>query len=94
MNDTSVAGDMGHLGELFRTCFPKVGCLRCGNEEFYLLPATREGFWTQLASRPHFLPVVTLACTRCGHIERHLAETLENAEKPIPITEVAKADTA
>jgi predicted nucleic-acid-binding Zn-ribbon protein len=65
--------------------------LRCGNEEFYLLPATREGFWTELASRPHFLQVTALACTRCGYIERHLTDTLEKAEKPIPITDVSES---
>jgi ribosomal protein L37E len=83
---------VGKLGELFRQCFPKIGCLRCGNETFYVLPATREGFWAPLASKPHFLDVVTRACTRCGHIERHLTEQLEQAQKPIPITEAPKAD--
>jgi predicted nucleic-acid-binding Zn-ribbon protein len=79
------AGDTARLGELFRKSFPDVGCLRCGNSDFYVLPATREGFWTQYASRPTFLEVVTLACTRCGHIERHLTEQLEKAAKPIEI---------
>ena len=93
MTDAPEAIDTGHLGELFRKCFPKVGCLRCGNEEFYLLPATREGFWTELASRPHFLQVTMLACTRCGYIERHLTETLEAAEKPILISKVTGTET-
>ena len=86
MDDNPDAGDTAHLRELFRESFPDVGCLRCGNGEFYILPATREGFWTQQASRPMFLQVVTLACTRCGHIERHLTEQLEKTAKPIEIT--------
>jgi predicted nucleic-acid-binding Zn-ribbon protein len=86
MSDEPDTGEVGHLRELFRSSFPNVGCLRCGNGEFYILPATREGFWTELSSRPTFLNVVTLACTRCGHIERHLTDQLEKASKPIEIT--------
>jgi hypothetical protein len=85
MSEEAASGEVDRLGELFRKSFPDVGCLRCGNEEFFILPATREGFWTQLASRPTFLQVVTLACTRCGYIERHLTEQLERASKPIEI---------
>ena len=91
MSEGSDANDIDELGELFKRSFPDVGCLRCGNGDFFLLPATREGFWTQLASRPKFLQVVTLACTRCGHIERHLTETLEKASKPIEITKSASS---
>jgi len=91
MDESSDAGDVDRLGKLFRTSFPDVGCLRCGNGDFFILPATREGFWTQQASRPIFLQVVTLACTRCGHIERHLTEQLEQAAKPI---EIIKRTTA
>jgi hypothetical protein len=94
MTDESVGGDIDSLGELFRQSFPDVGCLRCGNGDFYLLPATREAFWAPLASRPHFLEVVTLACTRCGHIERHLKDQLTKAEKPIPTSKTSKAETA
>jgi predicted nucleic-acid-binding Zn-ribbon protein len=89
MAEDAGQGDVDRLGKLFRQSFPNVGCLRCGNGEFYILPATREGFYTSLASRPEFLPVVTLACTRCGHIERHLTESLEQASKPIEITKSA-----
>ena len=85
MAEEAGQGDVDHLGKLFRLSFPDVGCLRCGNGDFFILPATREGFWAQQASRPTFLQVVTLACTRCGHIERHLTEQLEQASKPIPI---------
>jgi hypothetical protein len=42
--------------------------------------------WTPQAPRPAFLQVVTLACTRCGHIERQLSEQLEKSAKPIEIT--------
>ena len=89
MSDEPDTGNVDYLGKLFRKSFPDVGCLRCGHDEFFILPATREEFWTQLASRPTFLQVVTLACTRCGHIERHLTEQLEKASKPIEITKSA-----
>jgi predicted nucleic-acid-binding Zn-ribbon protein len=86
VSDQADVGDVEHLGKLFRKSFPDVGCLRCGNDEFFILPATREEFWPQSASRPTFLQVTTLACTRCGYIEQHLTEQLEKASKPIEIT--------
>jgi hypothetical protein len=40
------------------------------------------------ALSPTLLPVITLACRRCGHIEQHLTEQL--SDKPIAI-EVEKS---
>ncbi len=54
MDDVRDAGGTGHSGQVFRCSFPDVGCLRCGDGEFYILPATREGFWAQNAPRPNF----------------------------------------
>jgi hypothetical protein len=86
MSDVRDADNVERLGDLFRKSFPDVGCLPCGHGEFFILPATREDFWTDLASGPIYLQVVTLAGTRCGHIERRLTECLEQASKPIEIT--------
>jgi hypothetical protein len=85
MSEVCDADNVERLGDLFRRSFPDVGCLRCGHGEFFILPATREEFWAELVSKPTFLRVVTLACTRCAHIERHLTEQLEQASKPIEI---------
>ena len=75
-----------HLGELFHKFFPNVGCLRCGNEDFYILPATREGFQldANVALDPPFFRGHIGIPTRCGHIERHLTEQLRKTPtKPI-----------
>lgn len=85
--------------ELIRQSFPDIRCLRCGFDEFYvdtdvdalgtgkpggksilrLHNLIKEGEPT-LAAR---FPVVTLACTRCGHIENHITSILMEAEKPL-----------
>jgi predicted nucleic-acid-binding Zn-ribbon protein len=71
------------LAELFRESFPDVHCLRCGHGEFYILPAIRQTFLMGESPAPRLLPVITLACTRCGHIEQHLSDRLREASKPI-----------
>ena len=86
MTERSDAGDVESLAELFKQSFPDVRCLRCGHGDFYILPASRQTFMMgEPALRPTLLPVVTLACTRCGHIEQHLSEQLRNAPKPIDV---------
>ena len=78
------------LAELFKESFPDIHCLRCGYNSFYILPATRQTFMMgDPALAPKLLPVITLACTRCGHIEQHLTETLRGRSRPIPIEKAA-----
>ncbi len=90
MGAGSAAGDVDSLAKLFRESFPDVRCLRCGHTEFFILPAVRQSFMMgDPALKPTLLPVVTLACTRCGHIEQHLSERLEDASKPIEIEKAA-----
>ena len=84
MSDQASTSKVDDLVKLFKKSFPDIGCLRCGHKTFFILPATRQPFRTDdLASSPQSLPVITLACTRCGHIEQHLSDTLEDASKPI-----------
>jgi ribosomal protein L37E len=72
------------LVKLFKRSFPDIRCLRCGYQSFNVLPATRQTFRTDdLASAPQSLPVITLACARCGHIEQHLSDRL--GDSPIQI---------
>ncbi len=74
------------LAELFRESFPDVRCLRCGHGDFYILPSDRETFIIgDREARREYLPVITLACIRCGHIEQHLSDSLRAAAKPIEI---------
>ncbi len=90
MGAGSAAGDVDGLAKLFKESFPDVRCLRCGHTEFFILPAVRQSFMMgDPALKPTLLPVVTLACTRCGHIEQHLSKRLEDASKPIDIEKAA-----
>jgi len=74
------------LAELFRQSFPDVRCLRCGYADFYILPSERQTFiMGEKEARPTYLPVITLACIRCGHLEQHLSDPLRDAAKPIEI---------
>jgi Zn ribbon nucleic-acid-binding protein len=74
------------LAELFKQSFPDVHCLRCGYGDFYILPSERQTFIIgDKEARPTYLPVITLACIRCGHIEQHLSGPLRDASKPIEI---------
>jgi ribosomal protein L37E len=60
--------------------FPEISCLRCGHQDFSILPNIND-----LSG----LHVVTIACMRCGHVEQHLAGTLRQALRegltPIPL---------
>lgn len=77
------------LVKLFKESFPDIHCLRCGYNSFHVLPATRQNFMLgEPVGSPTLLPVTTIACTRCGHIEQHLSEKLRDT--PIPI-EVEKS---
>lgn len=64
--------------------FPKLKCLRCGSESFYLIGPSRFFKATQHPSFGEFDgEVVDLVCQRCGMIERHLWKILRDAAKPI-----------
>ena len=77
---------LDELVKLFRKSFPDIRCLRCGYQSFNILPATRQPFRTNdLASAPASLPVITLACARCGHIEQHLSDRLSETAIPIDV---------
>jgi hypothetical protein len=86
VTDASAGSEVQALGKLFETSFPGHRCLRCGNRNFYILPSERQTFLMgEGAPRPKMLPVITLACMRCGFIEQHLTEPLREADKPIEI---------
>ena len=76
-NDTD---DFEDVAGLLATALPGLRCLRCGNENFYLLDSA-------YASIPkgdltdEKRPVTKLACTRCGLIEEHLTGVLRNSFK-------------
>ena len=89
MDEPSSNSRVDALAELFKESFPDVHCLRCGHSEFYILPAVRQTFMMGESPSPRLLPVITLACTRCGHIEQHLSETLRSASKPINVEKFA-----
>jgi predicted nucleic-acid-binding Zn-ribbon protein len=75
---------VSELAELFKQSFPDARCLRCGSEDFYVLPSARQAF---LMGEPEpvakWLGVVTLACARCGYVEQHLSAQLRKAIRPI-----------
>jgi hypothetical protein len=83
------------LKKLVKTRFPHLRCLRCGNEHFYLTSDvdalgtgtpgshSRISFHTLLSDPEN--PVITLACTRCGHLEHHMTGILRNAPEPIVV---------
>ena len=84
MSEQESTGKVDDLLRLFEKSFPDIHCLRCGYNSFYVLPATRQSFMMgDPAISPALLPVITLACRRCGHIEQHLSDQLR--DRPIPI---------
>jgi len=90
MNERQKPEDFEELAGLVKASFPDLHCLRCGNDEFYTglnryTLARREPGTSMLVSYigdDH--EILTLACTRCGHLEHHMFDVLERAEKPIP----------
>ena len=92
MNDTTdKTREFGTLADLVNASFPELRCLRCGNDQFYVTddPAAagvkeaRRLLGLPEESENSLGPVVTLACRRCGHVEQHLTDLLQNAPKPI-----------
>ena len=92
MSDTAEPKAGDQLADLVNTSFPDLHCLRCGNDQFYVTddPATASLKEVRLllgmptVSDNPLGPVVTLACRRCGYIEQHLTDLLQEAEKPLP----------
>lgn len=75
---------VSELGALFKESFPDARCLRCGSEDFYILPSARQAFiMGEPDPAPKWLGVVTLACARCGYVEQHLSAQLRQAVRPI-----------
>jgi ribosomal protein L37E len=64
--------------QLVRACFPEIQCLRCGDDEFLIFPNITGP--SGLNSNTN-LGAVTLACSRCGHLEQHLLGRLRTAVK-------------
>jgi len=93
MTDTTdTKGNGDRLAELVNTSFPELRCLRCGNDQFYVtddpsaasLKEVRLLLGMPTVSDDPLGPIVTLACRRCGHIEQHLTDLLQQAKKPLP----------
>ncbi len=90
MDDEDDAETVSELKELFTQSFPEASCLRCGNGDFYILPASRQTFLMgEPTMTPKRLGGVTLACTRCGYVEQHLSAQLRHASRPISTTKPA-----
>ncbi len=90
MIEAAGSAQIDDLVKLFKESFPDVHCLRCGHDGFYILPAIQQAFLVaDPAISTTLLPVITLACTRCGHIEQHLSQALRGARKPIEIEKTA-----
>ena len=93
MTDTiNDKGDVDRLAKLVNASFPDLRCLRCGSDQFYVTddPSTASLKEVRLllgmptVSDDALGAVVTLACRRCGHIEQHLTDLLQQAKKPLP----------
>ncbi len=82
---TDITPKFEELADLVKASFPELRCLRCGHDQFYLADQGIDGFLLlhSVVNDP-LKPVVTLACTRCGHLEQHLKGLLRQAHKPIP----------
>lgn len=80
--------DLNDLVDLVNQAFPRLSCLRCANEQFFLVKSTsvvRLGLIKlpdDAMPKGHF-DIIELICRRCGYIERHEIATLKNAAKPI-----------
>ena len=87
---TKTAEYTQQIAGLLKASFPDIRCLRCGHDTLYIVSDEHSGLPGYVS--PGLLdspitntryPFVTLACTRCGHVENFLTGVLERAEKPI-----------
>ena len=77
------------LRELVRDAFPDLRCLRCGSDDFYLkgmLDNLGTGQFVQ--GKPQspdrdYESVLRLVCQRCGFVEHHSVQILQESDKPI-----------
>lgn len=90
MNEATRPPVNEQLASLVKASFPDIRCLRCGHDELYLISDELSGtpgyvsarlLDSILTNRQH--PFLTLACTRCGHVEHFLTGIMERATKPI-----------
>jgi len=92
---TTTPTDFDVLASLVTKSFPNIRCLRCHHDEFYLTDkadllndfAIKIDNPSMPTGEPQSYSVLTLACTRCGHLEHHLKAVLSQAAKPIVIEE-------
>jgi len=94
MTDTNAKAGFDRLADLVNESFPKLSCLRCGHDQFFLtddpaaasLKEVRQllGMPTTTADAA-IGAVATLVCRRCGLVEQHLTDVLQSAAKPLPM---------
>jgi ribosomal protein L37E len=90
VNELPGADKFDDLVGLVKESFPDIHCLRCGYTSFHILrPTQQSSVLGEAAVEPILLPVVTLACRRCGHIEQHLSDKLQNRPIPIEVEKIA-----
>jgi hypothetical protein len=90
MSEADHAEYTEQIAGLVKASFPDIRCLRCGHDELYIVSDEHSGLpgfvSAQVLGSPltnKRYPFVTLACTRCGHIENFLTGIMERAPKPI-----------
>ena len=90
MTQTKPPEYVDQIAGLVKASFPDIRCLRCGHGELYVVSDELSGLpghvspqllESPLTNRQH--PFLTLACTRCGHVENFLTGIMERAQKPI-----------
>jgi predicted nucleic-acid-binding Zn-ribbon protein len=93
MTDTTAKTGFDRVADLVNESFPKLSCLRCRNDQFYL---TDDPTYAGLKEVRTLLglatgtdedspgPVAILVCRRCGYVEQHLTDVLQKADKPLP----------
>jgi hypothetical protein len=82
--DPESDAEFNKLADLVKSSFPDLKCLRCGNERFFLVTEPEKiRTLADLGNARSEASTATLACTRCGFLENHLAEPLRRSGKPI-----------
>jgi predicted nucleic-acid-binding Zn-ribbon protein len=77
------------LRDLVREAFPDLRCLRCGSDDFFLkgmLDNLGTGEFIEgkpLSSTQDYEQALRLVCQRCGFVEHHSVQVLQDAAKPI-----------
>ncbi|KIZ44005.1 MULTISPECIES: hypothetical protein [Rhodopseudomonas] len=94
MTDTKAKAGFDRLADLINESFPKLSCLRCGHDQFFLTddPAAASLKEVRLLlgmpstqADDALGAVATLVCRRCGLVEQHLTDVLKDAVKPLPV---------